>query len=630
MYSRFRQYTGLRGYGAYRNPRTSHTARAVMAHGQRRHRMMRGPLLRRRIARTVRVRVRVPKYRVRGRGGFFQDLWDGVKSVGSTALRVISLPGSSILGRTLTGSGRYHRGVVHSRTRSSRHGMARGTSGVIGEGQSPPGFHDSGNANVIVHREYIGDIISSSSVGEFKIQSFSINPGLFQLFPWMHQVASNFTKWSPEGIVLEFKSTSTDAISGTTSELGQIACTTNYDSGAAPFDSVTEMLNYGKSTAAKPSISFLHAVECARRDMPYRQLFVRSGPVPEGRDPRLYDLGLFQIASFGCPFASQVLGQLWISYKIRLSVPTLQNNSAFGGGILSDFFVNPTGSGVDASHPLGTVTKAKSDTTNTIGGIYYTTGSPNYYSFPLEVSAGSFQFTYWCFGDSTKNAEGPVFAAESGCEIIKSEFSGSDMQYGNTVATDEESEVAMQTAMIRVTSPGAIVTLTATTLPANVDVAWLFVTQINATQAFNDNGSGGILAIADPSMRVKTAWEKRMEKHRKDLPASKYHSPDALLKASGPHYPVNVRSVRLSTDDDDGDDCDDPLMKQRLAADKSSDSAKAAKDHTPLARVRQSDQLSRNPAMVGPTRPVVPSAPAAPAQSPARARQLIPLPRRNA
>ena len=43
--------------------------------------------------------------------------------------------------------------------------------------------------------EYVGDIISSSSVGGFKIQTFTVNPGLFNLFPYGATIANSFAQY---------------------------------------------------------------------------------------------------------------------------------------------------------------------------------------------------------------------------------------------------------------------------------------------------------------------------------------------------------------------------------------------------------------------------------------------------
>lgn len=75
---------------------------------------------------------------------------------------------------------------------------------------SIPSFRPSKRGVRVVHREYLGDIRASSVAGEFKVQSYSLNPGLFQTFPWLSSFAQQFDQWQPNGMVAFIKTLSSN------------------------------------------------------------------------------------------------------------------------------------------------------------------------------------------------------------------------------------------------------------------------------------------------------------------------------------------------------------------------------------------------------------------------------------
>jgi len=181
----------------------------------------------------------------------------------------------------------------------------------------PPAF-GSGSTE-IMHREYLQDI--SSSTG-FSIQAFPINPGLEGTFPWLSVIAQNFECYELLGLVFEFKSTSATAVSSTNTALGTVILSTEYDSINPPFASKQEMEAHEFTVATAPSGNVLHAVECDPRSSVLPQLYLRSSVNPSGTDIRLYDMGTFYIATQGMQAVSTI-GELWVSYHVRLLKPQL-------------------------------------------------------------------------------------------------------------------------------------------------------------------------------------------------------------------------------------------------------------------------------------------------------------------
>lgn len=222
--------------------------------------------------------------------------------------------GLGFIGGKITGTGDY----VMSKYPVSNNNLVN-----VGE---VPQFVNNGMGTVICHREYIGDVITSSNAGGFFNQNLAINPGLTASFPWLAVVAQNFEEYVVHGMVYEFKSTSADSLNSTNTALGTVIMATQYNSVNGLFTNKQQMENYEFAQSAKPSISQIHAVECARKRTPVTEMFVRSGPVPAGQDPRWSDLGIFQIATVGFPAASVNIGELWCSYCIELLKPKIPQN----------------------------------------------------------------------------------------------------------------------------------------------------------------------------------------------------------------------------------------------------------------------------------------------------------------
>lgn len=175
------------------------------------------------------------------------------------------------------------------------------------------------------HREYIADI--SSSTG-FTNQSFPINPGNSTLFPWLSTIAKNFEQYQMMGLIFEFKSTSATAVGSVNTGLGTVIMATDYDVLDNQYADKRAMEVSEFSTSAPPSVSQVHPVECDPKQNVMRQLFIQPGnsvsAYPD--DPRFSALGNFQIATSGMQAVSTI-GELWVSYHIKLYKPQLESSS---------------------------------------------------------------------------------------------------------------------------------------------------------------------------------------------------------------------------------------------------------------------------------------------------------------
>lgn len=186
----------------------------------------------------------------------------------------------------------------------------------------------------IVYKEYLGDVYSSTTANGFKIDAYPINPGLVGTFPWLANIAQQFDQWQPNGIVFEFKSSSSEY--STSSALGSVLMATEYDSLDSPYTTKMEMMNSAYANEAKiSSPRILHGVECAREETPTSILYTRGGAIPASGDLNTYDLGVFYIGSIGVPNASTNLGSLYVHYDITFRKEQLFNGPLMRGALWS-------------------------------------------------------------------------------------------------------------------------------------------------------------------------------------------------------------------------------------------------------------------------------------------------------
>lgn len=188
-----------------------------------------------------------------------------------------------------------------------------------------PEFSNDGRCTVVTHREFIQDIRSSSA---FNSTTFRINPGLFATFPWLASIGANYEQWVCQGLIFEFKTTSATAIGSTSTALGTVIGAVQYNSLAPVFANKQQMENYEFAQSTVPSQSMIVPVECSPKQTQCGGIFnVRSQDNSSiDDDPRLYDLGRFTIATQGMQAENQVLGELWVSYKICFMKPRQYNN----------------------------------------------------------------------------------------------------------------------------------------------------------------------------------------------------------------------------------------------------------------------------------------------------------------
>lgn len=326
-----------------------------------------------------------------------------------------------------------------------------------------PGFGKGNNDSVVVtHREYVQDVLGTTA---FTATTFALNPGQPTSFPWLAQIACNYEEYEILGMVYEFWSTSGDSVGASNTALGTIIMATEYDPTKPVFTSKQAMENYSFATSNKPSQSFFHAVECKKSRSPVKELYVRTGN-NTGTDLRWTDFGNFTLATIGNPLAGANLGELWVSYKVRLSKPRLPITLGFAGQIASG---RVSRSGTVSASPLGTATTlARGPLALTVTGT-----TVSWFAEPLG--------TYFVYVGINAGTSSTALSVSAGSGITGlTEFNNSSSQVVSTGGSliSEFVEVVQSTN----TASGGLVSLTfnANTVvgTSNTDI---FIMQLDST-----------------------------------------------------------------------------------------------------------------------------------------------------
>lgn len=361
-------------------------------------------------------------------------------------------------------------------------------------GGSPPKLRNIaiGVGHVVSNREYICDITSGAAgpagTGTvFSSLSFPIQPGNSTTFPWLSNIASNYQEYDFEGLLFEFKTLTVEANAGATNSgfLGEVMLATNYDASATPYTTKQQYLNSTMSSNEKPSMTQIHPIECKAELNVNTHLYVNTNPTPPAsQDPKLFNLGLFQIASQGCQSANTKLGELWATYEVIFYKP-LQGGNTAGNITPTDKFqlTSP-----NSTNPLGT---SQVVVENQIGGtiISSSAGSFNTYQFPPTLLEGSFIVTWYISGSTLASINSTGYAASTlntlNIEEWWSSPAGPDTSNqatspNNGVVSSQFQLTTIVTIKPGIVGPAQIIWAPGGTYPGGTTFGDLVVSQINS------------------------------------------------------------------------------------------------------------------------------------------------------
>lgn len=342
-----------------------------------------------------------------------------------------------------------------------------GAYGQPPAGPAPPEFFRSGRRGTrVVEREYIGDIVSGTLSGGstvFSNTSYSINPADPVTFPWLSQLASQFEQWEPNGIVFEYRSTSSE-YNGTSQSLGVVILATDYDALDPQYSSKAEMENADYSMSVKAASSAVHGIECDPRERPTPILICGAGAT--GSDRRFHDLGTFQVATQGMSAAGVTLGELWVSYDITFYKKQLHGTLA--RDLIS--YGSYATAGISTSDYFGSA-DASFRSWGTMDGSALVTADTVY--LPPKALVGSHFLVSMTWAGSSATCVAPTLTY-TGCAVASDlPYSAIPYLYSAGVGTHMNRQV-----LVEVTSEGASIALSSGTLPASATSAGVQVIQV--------------------------------------------------------------------------------------------------------------------------------------------------------
>lgn len=196
---------------------------------------------------------------------------------------------------------------------------------VAGSMDSLPQFAKNKHTVRVRHREFFSDLVVPAGGVNYVNRSFVLNPGNPIMFPWLASIAKQYQQYKVRGMVVEYKSNTSDyAASG---PLGIVGIASNYNVNELPFSDTVTFENSEYAVVTKPSMCIMHAIECAPNTGRDEFLYVRDPlqvDLSQINDSRFYDMASVQIMTSGLPGTTgQLLGQLWVSYDIEFSKPVV-------------------------------------------------------------------------------------------------------------------------------------------------------------------------------------------------------------------------------------------------------------------------------------------------------------------
>lgn len=199
------------------------------------------------------------------------------------------------------------------------------------------GNHDETETITITNCESIKDIyaptIAAGSSG-YSAETIQVNPGLFNFSRKLSAIAKNYVQYEIKQLVFEIRPliSESNVNNGIT---GTLMAAPLYDPLQETPDNKDDMLDISGAVSGRIIDHMRVGVECDPRKTKDCEYFVRTGPVPTGRDVDEYDHCKFVVATNNIPatFSNLAIAELYVYYTIELRM--WRNNR----DILRDLYV---------------------------------------------------------------------------------------------------------------------------------------------------------------------------------------------------------------------------------------------------------------------------------------------------
>lgn len=268
-------------------------------------------------------------FRGKGKYSFWDTVGHVAEDVGTAALIAgVGNYGTSHTGDTISGSGVYQ---DHAKNQL----FVQSGKNTATRFFSP---NNEQGSLTVSKREWIGNVLAPPLVDPshdasatnpcipFFAQQLRVNPGDMHMFPWLSQIAKNFTEYSFLQLVFEFES-GVDAANSETGNTGSICLVPTYNPSAEALLNETAFMGESEAVTCRLTENALCGVECDPRKGVKFPKFVTSGSYVSdvANDIDDYDASVLQWSINGCPgvFANQNIGKLFVTYTCNLTKPRL-------------------------------------------------------------------------------------------------------------------------------------------------------------------------------------------------------------------------------------------------------------------------------------------------------------------
>ena len=178
------------------------------------------------------------------------------------------------------------------------------------------------------------------------IGGYSLNPGQASTFPWLSQIAGQFTAYECHYGAFQFVSTYGTAIGGpgavtsgtstlvspANAALGSVSMAIQYDTVLPAWVDKQSMLSDTGAVSGRPSENMVCQWNVRESTLPLRKLYVRTGEPAANTDLRMYDFGTLYVSSDGMQIPFNVVdsvpirqpikvGELWVDYSFTFYKP---------------------------------------------------------------------------------------------------------------------------------------------------------------------------------------------------------------------------------------------------------------------------------------------------------------------
>lgn len=166
-----------------------------------------------------------------------------------------------------------------------------------------------------IYAPYIAPGTSST----FSSQLIDVNPGLFNFCPKLAAIAANYTHYELHQLVFQYR-TKVNESNVNNGIAGDVLMTVTYDPSNDSFDSVQDIMQTSGRAMGRIVESLEIGVECDAGKSKDTRYFVRTTPVPIGRDIDEFDHCGLLVASNNVPhtYSNTAIGDLWCYYTVTL------------------------------------------------------------------------------------------------------------------------------------------------------------------------------------------------------------------------------------------------------------------------------------------------------------------------